>query len=355
MPGHHYSHEEKFDMLTCYILCHKNIVNTAAMYLNTYPERSQPCKTIFLELARNLKEYGSFKKPVLSRKKESSDETQNKVLQAVVENPEISTRQIEYNVGVAKSTAQFILRKNRYHPYTFRICQGLKLGDFERRRHFSEWYTRACEENLNFPSKIIWSDESMVTNNGIFNRRNTHYWAQKNPRVKKISRHQERFGFNMWCGILGTKILGPFIYHNSLTAERYLHLLQNDLEYCLDNLPLAQVNSCWFQQDGAPAHNSRQVREYLSQRFPGKWIGTFSEVSWPARSPDLTPLDFFIWGFVKNRIYQYSFESEQQLRERVTAAFNSITPEMLRDVLSSTVKRSYLCLENNGNLFEHLL
>lgn len=147
MPGHHYSHEEKFDMLTCYILCHKNIVNTAAMYLNTYPERSQPCKTIFLELARNLKEYGSFKKPVLSRKKESSDETQNKVLQAVVENPEISTRQIEYNVGVAKSTAQFILRKNRYHPYTFRICQGLKLGDFERRRHFSEWYTRACEEN----------------------------------------------------------------------------------------------------------------------------------------------------------------------------------------------------------------
>jgi len=212
-----------------------------------------------------------------------------------------------------------------------------------------------CEGDFNFPSKIIWSDESMVTNNGIFNRRNTHYWAQENPRVKINSRHQVRFGFNMWCGILGRKVLGPFIYHNTLTAERYLHFLQNYLEDYLDDLPLAEVNNCWFQQDGAPAHNAGQVQEYLSQRFPGKWIGTRSEVPWPARSPDLTPLDFFLWGYVKNQVYGNSFETEQQLLESVTGAFNSITPEILNSVLNSTVQRAYLCLENNGNLFEHLL
>lgn len=124
--------------------------------------------------------------------------------------------------------------------------------DLNQKISNGEWYTRASEEHFNFPSKQIWSDEGMVTNNGIFKRRHTQSWAQKNPRVGKISR------------ILGTEILGHFIQHNSLNAEQYHHLLQNDLE---DILPPAQLNSCWFQKDGAPVHNSMQVREYLSHRL----------------------------------------------------------------------------------------
>ncbi|KAJ8919416.1 hypothetical protein NQ315_016510 [Exocentrus adspersus] len=46
----------------------------------------------------------------------------------------------------------------------------------------------------------------MVTNNGIFNRRNTHYWSQQNLHLLKEVRHQHRFGFNMWVGIFGTRI-----------------------------------------------------------------------------------------------------------------------------------------------------
>jgi hypothetical protein len=45
-----------------------------------------------------------------------------------------------------------------------------------------------------------------------------------------------------------------------------------------------------FQQDGAPPH-------------PGRWIGRAAPLPWPPRSPDLTPLDFFLWGFVKDRVY----------------------------------------------------
>jgi len=75
MPGEHFSHEEKFDMLTCYILCHKNSVNAEIRYRNEFPDRRQPDKSIFLKLARNLKEYGSFKKPLISRKKNRTKKT----------------------------------------------------------------------------------------------------------------------------------------------------------------------------------------------------------------------------------------------------------------------------------------
>lgn len=356
MENGSFSNTEKFDMLSCYIVCQRNCVDAERAYSNKYPERRQPGKSIFRRLVFNLKEYGSFKKPVVSRQKQSNEESQRDVLQAVVENPEISTRTIEDNTGVAKSTAHFILKKNKYHPYKFRICHGLRPGDDARRRTFCEWYTRKCQDDENFPFKIIWSDESMITNNGIFNRRNVHYWSQQNPRVHKVSRHQHRFGFNMWVGILGTNVIGPFIYRNNLTKERYINLLVNDLEDALDNLPLAVTHSCWFQQDGAPAHNAIIVRDYLNRRFPGQWIGTHSDTPWPARAPDLTPLDFFLWGHIKNQVYSnHNFQNEEDLLRLVTASFNNICPNMLTQVLNSSVRRAYLCLENNGGLFEHLL
>ena len=47
-------------------------------------------------------------------------------------------------------------------------------------------------------------------------------------------------------------------------------------------------------QDGAPAHFARAPREVLDRWFPGRWIGRGGAVRWPARSPDLTPLDFYL-------------------------------------------------------------
>jgi hypothetical protein len=49
----------------------------------------------------------------------------------------------------------------------------------------------------------------------------------------------------------------------------------------------------WFLHDGAPAHFSRNVREILDNQYPQPWIGRAGPHHWPARSPDLNPLDFF--------------------------------------------------------------
>ena len=63
----------------------------------------------------------------------------------------------------------------------------------------------------------------------------------------------------------------------------------------------------------------------------------------------------FLWGYVKNEVFKECFETEEQLLQSVLAALNTITPQMLSRVLDATVRRAYLCLENEGNLFEHLL
>ncbi|UYV74789.1 hypothetical protein LAZ67_12000987 [Cordylochernes scorpioides] len=47
-------------------------------------------------------------------------------------------------------------------------------------------------------------------------------------------------------------------------------------------------------QDDAPAHYSNIVKTFLNEKFPHKWMRRRGPIDWPARSPDLTPADFFL-------------------------------------------------------------
>ncbi|KAJ4433406.1 hypothetical protein ANN_15665 [Periplaneta americana] len=48
---------------------------------------------------------------------------------------------------------------------------------------------------------------------------------------------------------------------------------------------------------------SLKLSVYSVDVFPGRRIGRTGPIRWPPRSPDLTPLDFFFWGFIKDRVY----------------------------------------------------
>ena len=63
-----------------------------------------------------------------------------------------------------------------------------------------------------------------------------------------------------------------------------------------------------FQQDGATPHFYFDVFARLSANLPGHWIGHASHIdspllTWPPWSPDTTPCIFFLWGYIKDRVY----------------------------------------------------
>jgi len=72
-------------------------------------------------------------------------------------------------------------------------------------------------------------------------------------------------------------------------------------------------------------------------------------------SPDLTPLDFFLWGYVKKKVFCTVPTTKEEMKERIRAACASITPDMLLSVRRSFTERLLKCLEVHGMLFEHLL
>jgi len=69
----------------------------------------------------------------------------------------------------------------------------------------------------------------------------------------------------------------------------------------------------WFLHDEAPPHFSLRVRNHLNRHYPERWIGRGSSVSWSPRSSDLTPLDFYLWGYLKNVVYQTPVNNEEDM------------------------------------------
>jgi len=54
---------------------------------------------------------------------------------------------------------------------------------------------------------------------------------------------------------------------------------------------------------------------------------------WPPRSPDLTPCDFFLWGYIKDRVFLPPLPvSLNELKQRITTADASVDKDMLRSV-----------------------
>ena len=118
-----------------------------------------------------------------------------------------------------------------------------------------------------------------------------------------------------------------FFDNDTVNAANYLTLLTNEFYPALQNLP--NFAEMLFQQDGAPADYALIVRAWLDQHFQNKWIGRRGGYcDWPATSPDLTPSDFFMCGYLKNMVYREKFSNRQQLRTAIVNAFREISPSL---------------------------
>jgi hypothetical protein len=75
------------------------------------------------------------------------------------------------------------------------------------------------------------------------------------------------------------------------------HVFFNMLEHFV--VPQLGVNVMIWQQDGPPPHYHRDVMQYPSQTFQGRWIHLGCYISYP---PSLTPMDFLFWRFMKDNV-----------------------------------------------------
>ena len=84
-------------------------------------------------------------------------------------------------------------------------------------------------------------------------------------------------------------------------------------------------------------------------------ISSKSDFEWPSNSPDLNPLDYFLWGYVKQKVYIASHNTLEELSAAVNEALETVPQFMLAKAINSVSMRLLLCETNNGGHFENEL
>ena len=111
-----------------------------------------------------------------------------------------------------------------------------------------------------FSKRVLFKDEAYFTRESVFNTHNLNMWQNYNPLAVHQSHqsdHQYRFSVNLWAGIVDNYLVESYLMLWSLTT----------------------------------------VRKYMDNTFPNRWIWRDVAVSWPAKSPDMIPLDFHLCSF----------------------------------------------------------
>ncbi len=210
--------------------------------------------------------------------------------------------------------------------------------------------TTKCLRTLFFTSHSFFSDECVFHVSGIANSQNTHIWGTENLReVQQHEMHGEKL--TVWCAIHSQGVQDPYYFDNETARKQdYCELIDSYVRAEAENFP----DNALFQQDGALPHTSHAARSLLADIFDQNWIGKYGPTNWPARSPDLTPIDFYLWGYVVDHVFKTPVQNITQLKRRITRAVRSVTQEMITKVWENMENRLDAILRETGCHIEHI-
>ncbi|GFX12817.1 putative transposable element [Trichonephila clavipes] len=184
-------------------------------------------------------------------------------------------------------------------------------------------------------------DEAHFWLNGYVNKQNCRIWSEANPQVYvETPLHPEKL--TVWCALWTGGIIGPYFFKNvevhnvTVNGDRYRAMINN---FFIPELNNHDVQELWLHQDGATCHTTRATIDLLKDTFGDRLISRFGPVNWPPRSRDLTPLDYFLWGYVKSLVFADKPQMLAHLEGNIRRVIADIRPQMLEKVIENWTSR----------------
>jgi hypothetical protein len=133
----------------------------------------------------------------------------------------------------------------------------------------------------------------------------------------------------VWETLSSLGMFGPFFFEDencdteTINSVSYMGILKKKFLPALRRRG-ANFNTVWFQQDGATPHTSRDVIAWLQKTFGKHCISYRTDNVWPPHSPDLSPLDFFLMGYLKDKVYNPAQPSLEELKTAIRCEIRNI-------------------------------
>ena len=227
------------------------------------------------------------------------------------------------------------------------MVHELKPNDAQRCIQYSRRFQELFLEN-EFIHKFI-SDEAHFRLNSPVNKQNCRIWGTQNPRII-VEQQMHPLRCTVRCGIISDKIISIFFKNDKKVAVnvngiQYRAMIENFLRPEVENNPQLR-----FQQDGVTAHTVRPTMALLCEIFGDRIISCFSDFNWPLHLPNLTAPNFFLWGYLKGKVYPNKLRIFQELTENIREEVRVLGPEFLRKVMENALERARQVEANNWHI-----
>jgi hypothetical protein len=324
-------------------------------FVREYGKKSTPSRRNIQKLVLKFRQTGNIASKNHIRKRHIlTEEKINEIDNSFKRNPHTSLRRRSTELDLSYESCRKAAKELKLFPYRIRTIQELKEPDIIKRTQFCNWF-------LNFAHKdgildlIFFTDEAWFHLSGHVNSQNSRIWATTNPNQYIQSQlYSQKIG--VWCAMSRRRIIGPIFFTQLINSKEYIKILDK----FISELNEEELNGAYFQQDGAKSHISRETSSHLIAYFKDRLISKSNRylstmIEWPPRSPDLSSPDFFLWGYLKDRVYASNPQNLGELKLNISNEICNISTETLIKVSDNMVYRTELCLQVNGSHFQHLL
>ncbi|GFT59374.1 uncharacterized protein TNCV_3464041 [Trichonephila clavipes] len=227
-----------------------------------------------------------------------------------------SAREAARRLCLPPTSVRSILRRIlQLYPYKLQLCHGLLPADTAQREAFAKWAFSKMEQDPTWVFNILWTDEAHFSLHGPF-------------------------FFETQCPVNGW-------ITETVNAQRYLTLLRETVVPCL--IQRGHISNVTFMQDGATIHTANPVKAFLILTFgEDRIVSRRCRYPWPPRSPDLTPADLWLWGYLKSRVYLSGPSSLSELKDAIRREVCSIHPDVLHSTVAGFVTHLECLLPCSG-------
>ncbi|GFW15136.1 putative DD41D transposase [Trichonephila clavipes] len=243
--------------------------------------------------------------------------------------PKVQCGSIEVKVGI---TFQDDDRFNSCQVIYSQFGLAIHQNDHQARRRFVEWAQNEIAVVPDFHKRILFGDEAHFWLNGYVNKQNCRIWSEANPQVYVETPLNPEKLFGALYGLVESFFKNDEGHNVTVNGDRYRAMITN---FFIPELNNHDVQELWFLQDGATSHTARATIDLLKDTFGDRLISRFGPVNWPPRSCDLTPLDYFLWGYVKSLVYADKPQTFDHLEDNIRRVIADIRPQMLEKVIEN--------------------
>ena len=129
--------------------------------------------------------------------------------------------------------------------------------------------------------------------------------------------------------------------------------MTNLLPKLIENCQNLRPGNFIFQREGAPVHTARTTQQWIEHNSPD----FIRKDEWPPNSPDLNPLDYYIWGAMleKYRAFTRKPNNKTELKTVMQVIWDDLPQESIDRAVLSFRKRLQACIRADGGHFEHQL